>query len=1104
MPSTNNPSDKQKQAAAGPQDLVRVVVRGPTGEEMASGPGFFLAGSRFVVADFPPVANPLKYEVHSQDGEVIAAARAGIRDRVLGLALLRTEPNENLPRPFELCPNPNVRPSRSVLALDHDTALGQHFTRKEVQAISDIAGGSVWTLSPPVSLEAAGTPVLDADGSVLGVVARFKDNGNGLAVVASAQRVAHMMRAAHAILQGTTQPRQPAADDPCASARILQALLAEEHDGNGAALDLYRDSVADNPSFARAHLNLGRALARAGDRVAAVDAYSKAISLEPGYAKAFHFRAIAHYAVGDTVAAYEDWDRAIELAPSWASPYYNRGLVQFKGWNLDGALEDFTKALELDPVYVEARLGLGETHLRRREFREATRQFAAALRLDRANASAWLGLGRAFKRRGALRSAVRALTRTVELNPQNANALLLRGTVRGRIGELGAALQDLDNAARLAPRWAAAYAERASVRLRIGDATRALEDCGKALELRPDLQLAIHNRKVALAEKNKKQGACAGDANPAEPDAGAALPHQKETSAEDKAAAHAICEPARQPEAGSVARLLEALLFWSQPEGSVNEDAVAPALTAGADPAQARPVPALLDASLVSSNEEMSMGEVEHAATLLEMENDHRSDTEANANPAEPESAAPAKSRESKGRESEDEGTPTVGSEPPGQAGSQSIPPPGTGTAGHDAPPSSPEPRRRLAQAIVQVILLLLVLGAGAWGTVVLIKSRIAPKRKSIKSAPPLVSVVTIALCRQPVDVNAMGTVTPARVVVLQPEVSGRIIKQNPHLVPGARFKAGEEIARIDPRDHDIAVEQARTEVARARSGLALEKGRQAVAKQEWELLKSDVENAAGNSDLALRKPQKQSAEASLRAAQSRLALTELNLQRTRIEAPFNAMVEEEFIEIGQLVTPQTSIAKLIGTDRFWVMASIPVDRLHLIPIPGVNGCPEDAGAKATIVQLAGQNGHIERQGRVLRLAASLDPKGRMARILIAVEDPLGIASRSGCPLLVNAYVRVRIHGNVLDNVCAVPREALHDGNQLWVAQKQKDKTVLKVRKNVEIVYRDKDAIFVRRGVKPGELVITSRLKEAADGREIRIAIERRRTTDGRRPQETD
>ena len=383
---------------------------------------------------------------------------------------------------------------------------------------------------------------------------------------------------------------------------------------------------------------------------------------------------------------------------------------------------------------------------------------------------------------------------------------------------------------------------------------------------------------------------------------------------------------------------------------------------------------------------------------------------------------------------------------------------------------------------VLRVILVIMVLAAGIAAAVTLIRTRPRAARTPPRSAATLGEVITASKGSEHVLIEAMGTVVPAKTVVVQPQVTGRIVEQSPKLLPGGLFKKGDVIARIDPRDYELAVEQQKAAVQRATFELKVEEGRQVVAKREWNLLKSDLTESEAGRALALREPQLQTAKAGLAGTRSGLEQATLSLERTTICAPFNALVKEEFIDLGQLVAPQTRLAILVGTDEYWVQVSIPMDRLQWFAIPGVNA---DQGAAAKVLHVIGPEAVVERAGRVVRLLGDLDPVGRMARVLVVVDDPLGLAAHSddgALPLLIGAYVRVLIEGPVLDDVVVVPRRALREGDQIWIMNAD-DK--LEIRE-ANIVWRRENDVLLRNSVDEGERIIVSRIAAPVPGLALR------------------
>ena len=380
-------------------------------------------------------------------------------------------------------------------------------------------------------------------------------------------------------------------------------------------------------------------------------------------------------------------------------------------------------------------------------------------------------------------------------------------------------------------------------------------------------------------------------------------------------------------------------------------------------------------------------------------------------------------------------------------------------------------------------VLPLVIIAVGVLGAWWLVANRPRAQREQVEPIPPLAQVVEARRTTERITIAAMGTVVPAKRVALQPEVSGRIVAQSPQLLPGGLFRKGDVILRIDPRDYETAVKQQEAAVEQARLEVQLEKGRQVIAKREWKLLEEDIALDQSSQDLALRKPQLKNANVALEAAESTLEQARLQLERTTVYAPFNAVVQEEFVDEGQLVSPQTQLATLIGTDRFWVQASIPVDRLRWLTFSGTEASGE---SNVRVVQEVTGEVSIERSGRLARLVGDLDPVGRMARVLVEIDDPLGLNAKknpASIPLMLGAYVRVEIEAGNAEEVFLLPRTAIREGDQVWIAGEE-DR--LEVRP-VEVLWRSKDTVLIRNGLREGDRVVTNSIPLPIPNMKLRV-----------------
>lgn len=398
----------------------------------------------------------------------------------------------------------------------------------------------------------------------------------------------------------------------------------------------------------------------------------------------------------------------------------------------------------------------------------------------------------------------------------------------------------------------------------------------------------------------------------------------------------------------------------------------------------------------------------------------------------------------------------------------------------NDSIKSRPKSRiRRLLRALFQGVLSVLILAAGAKLAMALIESKPKAARKPPERQARLVEVMPIQFSPHRTVVKAMGTVLPAREVSIRPRVSGEVVRVSEEFVPGGRFLEGREFLEIDPTDYELNVKQREAEVARVESDIAIEYGQQSIAAHEYELLGEIVSEEDRN--LVLRQPQLLKLQATLKSAQAALDQAKLDLGRTKVNTPFNAMVRTREVNLGMHVSQTSTLATLIGTDTYWVEVAVPVDQLKWIQIPD---SASGTGSRVRVFDEAAWDYGDSREGSVIRVLSDLETQGRLARLLVAIEDPLALeGSNAGkAKLILDQYVRVEIEGIQLESVAAVDRQMFRDGNNLWVMNGENQLDI----RAVEIVFRGRDRLFVGSGIAEGERLVTTDLPAPVAGMPLR------------------
>ena len=389
----------------------------------------------------------------------------------------------------------------------------------------------------------------------------------------------------------------------------------------------------------------------------------------------------------------------------------------------------------------------------------------------------------------------------------------------------------------------------------------------------------------------------------------------------------------------------------------------------------------------------------------------------------------------------------------------------------------------RIVRLIISVALI--ALGGVAWAYF----HATAPKMEKQTPPPAATTVETTTVQRgvAPATIQGMGTVVASREVTLTAKVSGDVQKLSSKFVPGGIISRGKEILRLDPADYEIELDKAKSALEKVKADLAIEQGNQTIAREELRLLSKTAGDSLMPTDLALRKPQLDQAKAEVASAEADLRKARLNLERTVVKAPFNAMIIERSVNMGSHVNSQDSLVTIVDTDEYWIEVAIPVDRLDQLDL-----------SESSPAVIRSQTGKVTRQGRAVRSTGKLSESSRMAKVIIAVSDPLGLKNGGKNALVLDDYVTAEIEGRVLESVIELPRSALRDGNTVWVYNNGK----LDIQP-VTLAWKHGERVFVESGLDSGDQVVISDLSIPVQGMKLELSGNENQAIGNQDPEKT-
>jgi membrane fusion protein, multidrug efflux system len=225
-------------------------------------------------------------------------------------------------------------------------------------------------------------------------------------------------------------------------------------------------------------------------------------------------------------------------------------------------------------------------------------------------------------------------------------------------------------------------------------------------------------------------------------------------------------------------------------------------------------------------------------------------------------------------------------------------------------------------------------------------------------------------------EITLYGRTEPDRIATLRSEVKGQVKEI---LVNEGEFvKQGQAILKIDDSDSKNRLASAKAVMKQREIELD---GAQSLGKQGYQ---SQVNLAQAN--------------AGLEAARAEVKILELAVQKTLITAPFDGVINQRFVEVGDLLKDGDQIANLVDLDPLVITANVTQNNVQGIEL-----------AQAAAGRMA--NGDVL-QGKV-RYISSVSQEGTNTfKVEVAVPNPgqkrlAGMSTELALPLQKNWAIRI-------------------------------------------------------------------------------------------------
>jgi len=426
-------------------DVQRAVVTirtfDPDMEPMGLGTGFFINDQGHLITNHHVLDGAYAATVKTQDGEsypVTAVLAGNEAVDLIQLAVAIPVEERHWLAVTDTLPDITDR----VMVVGSPLGLEQTVSEGIVSAIRDIPGvGKIFQVSAPISQGSSGSPVVNRDGRVVGIISFQSQRGQNLNFAVASDNLLKMEKQATELsVAEWTYARikhKPQEVQNLCREGFSFTIRGEYKE----ALNYFQEAVEASPDDTDAWFGLGNCY----------------IGLEQP---------------AEAIAAYQ---QVIRTAPDNANAHYNLGHYYQQLGRYEEALSTFQDALAANPKHLPARFEMGEVLGLMGRSEEEERVYLHIIDRNPKFFPAHYRLGLVYNRLGRYDEAIAAQQEAVRLKPDFAHAHFAMGLVYANMGNDRQEANAYKEALRINPDFVEAHYNMGLYYLRSGERDAALE-----------------------------------------------------------------------------------------------------------------------------------------------------------------------------------------------------------------------------------------------------------------------------------------------------------------------------------------------------------------------------------------------------------------------------------------------------------------------------------------------------------------------------------------------------------------------------------------------------------------------------------------------------
>ncbi|ENQ6619965.1 efflux RND transporter periplasmic adaptor subunit [Campylobacter lari] len=340
-------------------------------------------------------------------------------------------------------------------------------------------------------------------------------------------------------------------------------------------------------------------------------------------------------------------------------------------------------------------------------------------------------------------------------------------------------------------------------------------------------------------------------------------------------------------------------------------------------------------------------------------------------------------------------------------------------------------------------------------------------KNAQVKQLPPQpVSIMTMQSSNLPLEFTYPARLSTELDVVIKPKVSGEIKAK--YFKSGQAVKKGDKLFLIEPDKYQASVNMAYGEALVARANF--DDAEKNFKRDQILIEKNAISQKEFDASLA----KFNSTKANLESARAKLANARLDLKYTVVSAPFDGVVGDTLMDIGDYVNASsTELVRITNINPIFADFYISdVDKINM------NKNLQSGNWQLENIQVQANVGGELFNGKLYFIDSVIDTYSGGVKAKAVFDN-------NNSSLMPGSFANVHVEGFVQKDGFEIPQVALLQDDSTTYVYTLVDGKVVKT--NVNVIYQTSDKAIIDKGLKNGDKVILNNFKKIRPGASVSV-----------------